>query len=173
MPSHISPIYFSPLLNEMKITQRNVRQLCLCPWFGLTRGIWFAKNLQLLRNNPILSYKRFFLWIMSPSLSLKCCRMLPVLRSNFGVLYFGIFHCWPAMQKFLCWSTKAREKKQSMGHEWNKIGYESAAWTRALTASPPDNAFNLMCHKMMHRWQSPLYSSTLTVLMPTYAQTHT
>lgn len=28
------------------------------------------------------------------------------------------------------------------------------------TASPPDNAFDLMCHKMMHSWQLPLYCST-------------
>ena len=28
------------------------------------------------------------------------------------------------------------------------------------TASPPDNAFDLMCHKMMHSWQLLLYRST-------------
>lgn len=60
---------------------------------------------------------------MSPSISLKCCRKtcLPVLRSNFGVLYFGMFHCWPSMQKCLCWSTKARGGKKNNQWDMNEI----------------------------------------------------
>lgn len=39
-----------------------------------------------------------------------------------------------------------REKKPSVEHEWKRNFSESAARTRALVASSPDNAFDLMCH---------------------------
>lgn len=64
-----------------------------------------------------------------------------------------------------------REKERSAQHEWKRNSNESAARTRALTGSPPDTAFDLMCHKMMHSWQLPLCcstqeKSTLTVPSP-------
>lgn len=65
-----------------------------------------------------------------------------------------------------------REKKRLVKHEWKRNSNESDARTRALTVSPPDNAFDMMCHKMMHSWQLPLYCSSqekALLLLPIHA----
>lgn len=77
---------------------------------------------------------------------------------------------------FLCsFLEGGREKRRvAIGiDEWKRNGNEWAAKTRASTASPPDNAFDLMCHKMMHSWQLPLCRSTQDKSTSTISSPHT
>ena len=161
MPSHTFLINFSPLLS-----QGNVRRLCFRPWFGLTWGFGLPRTSNFSGTALSEVTKGFVLWIMSPSNFSKCCgktSCLPDCRyvcARLSVLWNSIFRCFFAMQKCSYRGTKSRENAISGTWMKGKLLYESAARTRALTASPPDNAFDPMCHKMMHGWQLPLYRST-------------